>query len=95
MIAITLVGISLNACTKQPPFPESQFREIAKRCRFTAVTYTPNYSFSSRYITGAPLIDFSREPDPKAAHKCFNDQLIPVSLSVPDSASAHVWDTQE
>jgi hypothetical protein len=92
---MALVCLSLGGCTKQPPFPENQFREIAKRCQFTAVTYTPHYSFWSRYFTNAPLIDFSREPDPKAAHKCFNEQLIPVAMSIPDSASTHVWDTRE
>jgi hypothetical protein len=94
LIAI-LVLPSLGGCTKTEAFSEIQFRQISQRCGFTAVTYTPHYSFWSKYVSNVPLIDFSREKDPKRAHKCFNDQLFRVPAAFSGSGSARVWDTRE
>ena len=84
----------LGACTKPAAFSREQFQQISKRCGFTAVTYTPHYNFWSKFITNAPLIDFSQEKSPRQAHKCFDDNLFKVPAAYSSSGSG-VWDTQE
>jgi hypothetical protein len=76
IFAVTIL-LALNGCGERRPFPEARFREIAKRCGYTTVTYTP----AKRKWVGieAPFIDFSEEADPDKAMNCFEEADLALS----------------
>ena len=66
--------VCLAGCEERRPLPKDRYLEIAKRCGFTAVTYTSRKSFWKE----EPLIDFSRERDPPKAMSCFHDTNVAI-----------------
>ncbi len=85
--------VCLPACVERRPFPESRFKEIAKRCGYQAVTYTARKSFWKE----EPLIDFSREKNPQAAMACFHEADLAISkenINEADLGVAFIWETR-
>jgi len=75
--------------------PRSTFEAVVAKCRLTATTYTPRTWMGMR----EPLIDFSRESDPKGAQRCFNSALQQVNseamVRTHAEHSGYIWATQE
>jgi hypothetical protein len=83
------MAIAVSGCAERRPFPEARFREIAKRCDFVHVTYTPAPSRNWLGIE-APTVDFSREADPSGAMACFDEKDLAISQEISSEADLGV-----
>ena len=90
---ILLAALSLaSGCADRQPFPLDRFHEIARRCGFTAVTYTPRKTL---LFGDEPLIDFSAERDSKKAMECFDKADLEISkerTTDADLGITFVWE---
>lgn len=88
----TVTGCSQSA----PPLSESAFKDIARRCGLSQTSYRRTHSM---FLESA-MIDFSREPDPAASHKCFSAKMVQISLESAVASNSgegvsYIWDTRE
>ena len=72
---------------------KQQFAAAAKRCDLRATTYT----YRDGILLDEPLVDFSKEPDPDKAVRCFNDVLDQSDRALMEHGVEHIsyiWETR-
>jgi len=65
---------------------EATFAQAKQRCGLKATTYT----YRDGIFLDEPLIDFSREDNPEAAHVCFNKALEAVDRAATERGATHI-----
>jgi hypothetical protein len=65
---------------------KARFAEAARRCELKATTYT----YRDGYFLDEPLVDFTREPDPAKAVRCFDDALSEIDRTMTERGVDHI-----
>src|SRR3954470_11386839 len=79
--------LSLSGCHQSaPPMSKDRFAQAARRCYLKLTTYT----FRDGVFLDEPLVDFSKESDPRKAVSCFNAALDEIDRSMTERGVDHI-----
>ena len=67
--------------------PRETFLAAAERCSLRSTTYISRHGI----LLDEPLIDFTKEPDGKSAHLCFDKALEQVDLEKRGN-TGYIWE---
>jgi hypothetical protein len=68
--------------------PRERFLQAAERCSLRATTYT----YRDGIFIDEPVIDFTKEPNPSRAHRCFNQALDQIDRESPEPRISYIWE---
>lgn len=65
---------------------QTTFSDAARRCGLRATTYL----YRNGILLDEPLIDFTKEPEPQEALRCFNAALEKIDRSMTERVVEHI-----
>jgi hypothetical protein len=89
-VAVASIALIAGACSKQsaPPMSRETFLAATARCSLRSTTYTPRHGA----FLDEPLIDFRKESDPTAAHRCFDWALRQIDMESGAAHIGYIWE---